>query len=92
MTYRSWNSAPSARRRANQEGGATWVTFWNASRSAPDLATEPQRVSTEWKPADVVILSCSHRKTAGEIDPALKELRKAVLRNPDANIIVMIQE
>ncbi|WP_300079399.1 SGNH/GDSL hydrolase family protein [Propioniciclava sp.] len=92
VSYRSWDNSAGTWRKANPKGGATSATFWNASLSAPNLATEPRRVAEVWKPADVVILSYGHRKSADEIGPALTAIRKAVLeQNPDADIIVMIQ-
>lgn len=92
VSYRSWNSGSSKWRAANPDGGDRAVTIWNASQRAPDLKTEPARVAKAWRPADVVLLSYGHRKTADTIGKGLTAIRKAVLKqNPDANIIVLIQ-
>ncbi len=45
-----------------------------------------------WQPADTVLLSYGHRKDADSISTRLAAVRKAVLaKNPDANIVVLIQ-
>ena len=92
LTYRAWNRDTEKWRRADPDGGPGALTVWNASRRAPDLAGEPARVVKASRPADVVLLSYGHRKSANEIGDALTAIHKAVRRrNPDATVIVLLQ-
>lgn len=92
VTYRSWNRDTEKWRGADPDGGEDAITIWNASRRAPDLDAEPGRVAKASRPADVVLLSYGHRKTADAVVDALTAIHKAVrAENPDATVIVMLQ-
>jgi hypothetical protein len=54
------------------------VTVWNASVSAPDMATEPDRIAQAWQDADVVLLSYGHRQSADEITGQMDAVLAAV--------------
>ena len=72
--------------------GKPAITIWNASRAAVDLASEPSRVGTVWRKADLVIYSYGHRKTADDIATAMPKIYAAVQKKDSgAASLVMIQ-
>ena len=68
------------------------VIVWNASVSAPDMASEPDRIAQAWQDADVVLLSYGHRQSADEITGQMDAVLGAVrAQSESVPVAVMIQ-
>lgn len=92
VTYRAWNPDVSRWGKAVTTGKGAATTIWNASKASPDLAKEAKRLTTVWRPADVVILSYGHRGDPKTIASQLEVVRNAVAaENRQAIVLVIIQ-
>ena len=92
VKYHAWNADSSRWGKAVTTGKGSATTVWNASKASPDLTKEAKRLSTEWHPAEVVILSYGHRGDPKTITSQLDDTRKAVAaKNERAIVLVMIQ-
>jgi hypothetical protein len=68
VSYSAWDRDAGEYADAVEHGSSDReVTVWNASVSAPDMASEPDRIAQAWQDADVVLLSYGHRQSADEI-------------------------
>ena len=93
VSYSAWDRDAAEYADAVEVGSSDReVTVWNASVSAPDMASEPDRIAQAWQDADVVLLSYGHRQSAdeiaGQMDAVLASVRA---QNTSVPVAVMIQ-
>jgi len=93
VSYRAWDRAAAAYADAVEHGSSDReVAVWNASVSAPDMATEPDRIGEAWQDADVVLLSYGHRQSADEIASQMDAVLAAVrAQDKSVPVAVLIQ-
>lgn len=91
--YRVWDRTTGKYADAVKHGSSDReVAVWNASVSAPDMASEPDRIGNAWQDADVVLLSYGHRQSAEEISSQMDDALAAVrAQNKSVPVAVLIQ-
>jgi len=93
VSYRVWDRDTRKYADAVEHGSSDReVSVWNASVSAPDMASEPDRIGKAWKDADVVLLSYGHRQSADEISSQMDAVLAAVrAQSKSVPVAVLIQ-
>ena len=93
VSYSAWDRDAREYADAVQVGSSDReVTVWNASVSAPDMASEPDRIGEAWQDVDVVLLSYGHRQSADEITGQMDAVLAAVrAQDTSVPVAVMIQ-
>ena len=93
VSYSAWDREAGEYADAVEAGSSDReVTVWNASVSAPDMASEPDRIAQAWQDADVVLLSYGHRQSADEITGQMDAVLAAVrAQDTSVPVAVMIQ-
>jgi len=93
VSYRVWDRDAAEYAEAVEFGSSDpEVAVWNASVSAPDMATEPGRISEAWQDADAVLLSYGHRQSADKISAQMDAVLAAVrAQSKSVPVAVLIQ-
>ena len=93
VSYRVWDRNTGKYADAVEHGSSDRaVAVWNASVSAPDMASEPDRIEEAWQDTDVVLLSYGHRQSAGKISSQMDAVLAAVrAQNKSVPVAVLIQ-
>ena len=93
VSYRVWDRAAGEYADSIEHGSSDReVAVWNASVSAPDMASEPDRIGEAWQDADVVLLSYGHRQSADEVSGQMDAVLAAVrAQNKRVPVAVLIQ-
>ena len=93
VSYRVWDRDAAEYADAVEHGSSDReVAVWNSSVSAPDMATEPDRIGEAWQDADVVLLSYGHRQSADEISSQMDAVLAAVrAQSKSVPVAVLIQ-